>query len=454
MPKRTWYDMTRTPRAATTVQGEDPSEATIRIYGDIGESWWWFDDDSTSANDFVEDLDELGSVSTIHIRLNSLGGDFADGITIMNALKEHAADVVVHVDGIAASAASLIAMAGNKIIMGRGAQMMVHDASMGCYGTATELKQTAQACDSISSSMASIYAERAGGTAASWRTAMANESWYGPDEAVTAGLADTTSVEDNPAPTPPDEDEDEEVEQEEQGLGDEDELMPRRYAATMRKSRVAARFRYKGRAQAPAPILPSAQAAEDDEGSSAVAFSDEQLATMRTTLGLAEDADEAAIIAAMTAPKDEDGEDGAAAASRTRPAAAAPPPGTVVVDEGAWASMQADAAAGRQALDAQIKARRDAVVKAAVEDGKIPPARAAHWRTLLDNDEEGTVATLGALAKGLLPVSAKGYDGGGPSTEDDAGLDPMEAALKDPIMAQWHVAGAPGFAPFAVREGR
>lgn len=454
MPRR-WYDMAR---AATTTPGATTDEATIRIYGDIGDPFWFFDDGGTTgANDFVEDLDELGEVNTIHIRLNSPGGDFADGITIMNALKEHAATVVVHVDGIAASAASLIAMAGDKIIMGRGAQMMVHDASMGCYGTAADLKQMAQACDSISASMASIYAERAGGTASAWRTAMANESWYGPDESVAAGLADTTSVEDNPPPTPPDEGEDEEVEGEEQLEGDEDELVPRRMAATMRSSRIAARFRYKGRAQAPAPLMPAGRRpVGQDERSRPVAFSDDQLADMRQSLGLPADADEGTILAGLHEALSEQAEEGAPAASATRPPAALPP-GTRLVDEGAWQTMQADATAGRKALDAQINARRDGTVQAAVRDGKIPPARAKHWRTLLEEDEEGTTQTLASLEKGLLPVTAKGYDGGGPSTEDDEGstAPTLQAALEDPIQAQWHIAGAPGFAPFAVRgEGR
>lgn len=140
----------------------------INIYGDIGSSWWA---NSVSASAFVKDLDDLDA-DEIDLHLNSRGGDAFDGITIYNALRANRAKVTVYVDGLAASAASVIAMAGDEIVMGKGAEMMIHDASGLSFGNAADMAKMGSILDKLSDSIADIYAETAGGTSAEWRDAM------------------------------------------------------------------------------------------------------------------------------------------------------------------------------------------------------------------------------------------------------------------------------------------
>lgn len=158
----------------------------VYIYGEIGDSWWG---DGTSANDFVKLLSGIKS-GKIELHLNSGGGSAFDGIAIYNALVAHDAEVEVHVDALAASAASIIAMAGDTINMTTAAMMMIHDASMGAYGNADYLRETAEILDKLSQNGAKVYAKKAGETPDFWRKLMKQELWYDAEEAVAAGLAD------------------------------------------------------------------------------------------------------------------------------------------------------------------------------------------------------------------------------------------------------------------------
>lgn len=136
----------------------------------------------------------------IVVHLNSPGGDYFGGVAIYNALRNHPATVDVQVEGIAASAASVIAMAGNTVSMHRGAQMMIHDAISGAYGNADDFTKRAALLSKCSEDIAGIYAARTGVPAGNWRDAMKAETWYNGTEAVTAHLADT-SEDDAPAMT-------------------------------------------------------------------------------------------------------------------------------------------------------------------------------------------------------------------------------------------------------------
>lgn len=156
--------------------------ADIYVYDEIG---YW----GVMAAEFVAELAQVTS-GDITLHLNSPGGDVFDGIAIMQSLRDHPATVTVKVDALAASIASVIAMAGDRIVMGRNAQMMIHDASGLCIGNSADMAQMLAMLDKVSDNIASVYADRAGGTAASWRTTMKAETWYSADEAVAAGLAD------------------------------------------------------------------------------------------------------------------------------------------------------------------------------------------------------------------------------------------------------------------------
>lgn len=159
--------------------------ADVFVYDEIG---YW----GTSAADFAQQLAAL-DVKTINLRINSPGGEVFDGIAIHNALMNHPAKVNVSVDGLAASIASVICMAGDSITMQQGAQMMIHDASGFAFGNAADMRALADVLDQLSDTIAGFYAERAGGTVTSWRDTMRAETWYTADEAVKAGLADVAS---------------------------------------------------------------------------------------------------------------------------------------------------------------------------------------------------------------------------------------------------------------------
>lgn len=148
----------------------------------------------TPASDFVRDLRAIDA-STIELRVNSPGGSIMDGLAIYNALRDHPARVEAIVDGIAASAASWVTLAGDHVTMNRHSQMMIHDGMGLTVGNAADHRQAAELLDKLSDEIAGIYAERAGGTPQDWRAAMAAETWYSAQQAVDAGLADAVVAE-------------------------------------------------------------------------------------------------------------------------------------------------------------------------------------------------------------------------------------------------------------------
>ncbi|EWG08896.1 Clp protease [Cytobacillus firmus DS1] len=164
--------------------GEENS--TLTIYGDIGESWWG---ESTSAKDVESALKSVTS-STLTVHINSPGGDVFDGIAIYNQLKNHSAKVIVYVDGLAASAASIIAMAADELIMNTGSMLMIHEASTFTWGTKADIKKTLNALEGIDKSIADIYMTRYQGERSEIETLIENETWFTSSEAVELGLAD------------------------------------------------------------------------------------------------------------------------------------------------------------------------------------------------------------------------------------------------------------------------
>jgi len=162
----------------------------LLLYGDVGPSEWGMIDERS----FADALKSLGDVSTINLRINSPGGSAFSGIAMYNMLMRHPARVVVDVDGLAASIASVIAMAGDEIRMGDGAQLMIHDASSIAWGNAAEMRRTAELLDSISGDIASIYARRSGRPVDELRALMQAETWLGAQESVDAKLADSVTA--------------------------------------------------------------------------------------------------------------------------------------------------------------------------------------------------------------------------------------------------------------------
>jgi ATP-dependent protease ClpP protease subunit len=160
--------------------------AEVYLYDEIGFY-------GVSAGQFVAELGAL-DVDEIDLHVNSPGGEVWDGIAIYNALVNHRASINAYTDGIAASAASVIVMAGDTRVMAKGSQLMIHDAWGLCVGNAAEMAAMATRLDQESDNIAGIYSSRAGGTVKQWRKAMVEETWYNAEEAVAAGLADKVSA--------------------------------------------------------------------------------------------------------------------------------------------------------------------------------------------------------------------------------------------------------------------
>lgn len=166
-----------------SIEDKGDKTATVRIYEPIG---GWF---GLSAGEFARELSDL-DVDTIDLRLNSGGGSVFDGVAIHNSLLAHRARVDVTVDGVAASIASVIAMAGDTVTMGAGTRMMIHNPSAGVIGQAADLRAIANLLDEIGKDIAGFYTARGGKDSAYWLDLMAAETWMSAQEAVDYGLAD------------------------------------------------------------------------------------------------------------------------------------------------------------------------------------------------------------------------------------------------------------------------
>jgi ATP-dependent Clp protease protease subunit len=171
----------RQPAFAVRAAAQD--EAEILLYDEIGT---WF----IAAQDFVKELNAI-TAGTIHLRINSPGGDVFQGIAIYNALKAHRAKVVVHVDGIAASIASIIALAGDEILIAKNAMLMIHKATALAWGTAEGLRRTAEMLDKLeNATIVSTYVDATGQSEDQIRTWMEAETWFDAEEAVDHGFCD------------------------------------------------------------------------------------------------------------------------------------------------------------------------------------------------------------------------------------------------------------------------
>lgn len=161
--------------------------AQIDIFGEIvGEKWF---DEETSAVSFRDALKELGDVSTINLSINSGGGSVFDGIAIYNMLKSHKATVNVYVEGLAASIASVIAMAGDTITMRSGSMLMIHRPFTVLQGNAEEMRKAAETLEKMGDNIVDIYSERTGLTADEIKNIMNDETWLSAEEAVEQGWA-------------------------------------------------------------------------------------------------------------------------------------------------------------------------------------------------------------------------------------------------------------------------
>ena len=167
------------------VKAAESGDASISIYDAIGESW---DGAGVTSKRIGAALRAIGE-NPVTVNVNSPGGDFFEGVAIYNLLREHKAKVTVRVMGLAASAASIIAMAGDEILMGDGAFLMIHNAWAVAIGNRHDMAQAAQHLEPFDAAMASVYASRTGMSVAEVSTLMDKETWINSAQAVEDGFA-------------------------------------------------------------------------------------------------------------------------------------------------------------------------------------------------------------------------------------------------------------------------
>lgn len=169
------------------IENEETEEAELFIYGDIVDMAWW--DEEVSANDIRKKLDETNA-KTINVHINSLGGDTFTGIAIYNLLREKSktSQIITYVDSIAASAASIIAMAGDKIIMPSNTLMMIHNCWTLGIGNADELRKTADDMDKIMDAVIQCYLSKVNISEEELRTLLDEETYLTAQEALEKGF--------------------------------------------------------------------------------------------------------------------------------------------------------------------------------------------------------------------------------------------------------------------------
>lgn len=131
--------------------------------------------------------------NTIHLRINSPGGSVFAARAIETAIREHKAKVIVHIDGVAASAATFIAMAGDEVMMSQGAMFMIHKSWGIAIGNSDDMLETSDLLEKVDGTLAKTYADRTGKTEAECMELMAAETWMTADEALASGFIDSIS---------------------------------------------------------------------------------------------------------------------------------------------------------------------------------------------------------------------------------------------------------------------
>jgi ATP-dependent Clp protease, protease subunit len=185
------YASASLPETLAVVAATTDAPAEILLYDEIG---YW----GTNASDFAQALSQAGD-GPLTLRINSPGGDVFDGYAIYNMLRARTAPVSVVIDGLAASAASFIAMAGKTITMGEPSMLMIHNSWGLCIGDRNDMLDTAAIQEKIDGQIAAIYATKCGKPVADMAAAMDSETWYTSTEAKVAGLCDVVQEAAKPA---------------------------------------------------------------------------------------------------------------------------------------------------------------------------------------------------------------------------------------------------------------
>lgn len=400
-----WYQTEDVePRQWYSVQNSttDPKSADVEIYDDIIPFF------GANAADFRSEIKALGDVETINLHVHSRGGNVYEAVAMMNTLRQHDAKVITTVDSIAASAAGFIAVgASDELVVAENAEIMAHLPWALVVGDANDMRKQAERLEQIANNIASIFAEKAGGTVDEWMQVLTDETWWSAQEAVDAGVADRVLK------------------------------APKRKtvkAAGAKNLFDLSVFNHAGRSDAPAPRTPQAHnetpqpvEAEGTQGKESTVATLSESALQK--LGLDADADEAAVNAAIDrlADKAPTVTDNAPPAepSAEQLGEVAAKLGAIVVDKAVHDKLVADAEAGAQARAQQVQEAHEATIQNALRTGKIDPANAPKWREELEKSPETVTNLLAAMPENKLPVSEIGHG----VTREDAPEDSDKADM-------------------------
>jgi ATP-dependent protease ClpP protease subunit len=364
--------------------GGTPKRATVHIYDEIGMSIFG----GVDAAELVAEIEAL-DVDELDVRINSPGGYAFDGLNIANAILRHKAKTTTYIDGLAASAASIVALAGESVVMSKYGQMMLHNAHAVIMGGAQDLRDAAKVLDKLNESIATFYADRAGGDAAAWAKAMSRETWYNADEALTSGLA--TEIDDSAKR--------EDVET---------------AAANAMACAAHLKFRFNGR-QAAGP--PNARATAQQQEAPVPTISEK----LAERLGLAADASDDDVIAkfdelktasaqAAAATSEEPTEPAADPGAISQVAAAAAKLGLTVTLPEELAELKRNAAAGARAEAARVQADREAFVDAAIASGRILARSRDNVLQKMAVDDKGMRDAINTLQpEAAIPLTELGH---------------------------------------------
>jgi ATP-dependent Clp endopeptidase proteolytic subunit ClpP len=445
------------PNAKTTERGV----VTLRLYDPLDS---WGDDWGVSAKEFVSVLDDLpDDTEQIRLLINSPGGECWEGLAVLNALRAHPAKVTAVVEGIAASSASFIAAGVDELEVMENAEIFVHCAWGGCIGNAADMAKMAADLSHEDRNLASIYAGKAGGAVDEWLARMCGETFFSAEEAVEVGLADR-------------------VVKAARGKADAVAKAKARFDLSVfarRDNAPRATFSASGEEAGPVAVSQPAPAADPtpqflpptdpppnpgddpappvdttapDEGPQSPAAEPDQPTEenamsldkgVRERLGLAEDADEAAVLAALDArlqpdepePDPEPLPDPAPLpADEPVPAgvsASAAPPAAVDPALAQEVALLKEQMTAMSAQLAAANAEKAAAVKASVLDeaqraGKFKPADRASWEANYDKAPDVCASVLASIAPGTaVPVMASGVTGPAEPTEDESRFDAL-----------------------------
>lgn len=171
----------------------DDNTGELTLYGEIANETWWGDE--VTPKEFKADLDALGDINTLNIYINSPGGDVFAGQAIHSMLKRHKAHKNIYIDGLAASIASVVVMAGDTIFMPKNAMMMIHNPWTWGIGNAAEFRKLAEDLDKVRESLIAAYEGRSALTRDEIIEIMDSETWLTADECLEYGFCDVVEKE-------------------------------------------------------------------------------------------------------------------------------------------------------------------------------------------------------------------------------------------------------------------